>query len=168
MSYEKRTTDLSGIDDALDMLFPDDITRASAVQRAGSSLTLDDGSTAWVSSTIDAEPATPFVELRVVALGGDANGNVLKRANAMPVSVHFVHPVDPVLIAKYGIDQVRRALSMVALGEPQPQVPIEPPAEGGPAERDLIQLDASVAATYNIRTALTVAAQVRAPVTDVL
>ncbi len=78
----------------------------------------------------------------------------------------FWHGVWPDVLAALSINTVRKALLMVAMGEPQPQVPIPNPAEDGPTEQDA--LPGLSQGQLSIRAAITAATETTQPVEDVL
>lgn len=174
MSYSKLATPVPGIDVALDaVLEQNGLTGeggvASAVRpsllAAGTHVALETQNGVWVSCIVFDRPETPQVDFLTVAIAC-RDGVPWEKPNRQIVASVFWHGVWPDALASMGIGTVRRALMMIALGEPQPQVPIVPPDEDGPTERDAIPLvDAS---SRSIRTAITAALELAAPVEDVL
>lgn len=138
----------------------------AAVLAAGAAVDLDDGTPVWLSCIHHDRPETPQVDFLTVAIACTPEGVPWVKGNGQHVAVVFWHGMFPDVLAALSVDVARRALLMVALGEPQPQVPITPPAEGGPLERDALQI--SDCAARSIRSAITAANEIAAPLGDVL
>lgn len=133
---------------------------------AGQAVTLEDGRPVWLSCIVFDRPETPQVDFLTVAIACDMDGVPWAKGNGQTVSVVFWHGLWPDLLASLSIGVTRKALMMVALGEPQPQVPIIPPEIGGPTHRDAIPLNDADA--RSIRSAITAASEIAAPLEDVL
>lgn len=175
MSYAKRSTPLVDLEATLDAALEQHGLAgeggvAAAVRPAllasGGAVDLDDGRPAWVACVVYDRPETPQVDFFTLAIAFRADGTPRRKANGQVVSVAFWHGVWPDVLAGLSIGRVRRALQMVALGEPQPKVPIGKPAPGGPTERDAIEL--ADAGARSIRVAVTAARELEAPLEDVL
>lgn len=115
---------------------------------------------------MDDKPDTPQVDLLTVAIalkGGDPwtkdNGQIVARV--------FWHGLWTEELASLTLSGTRKALMMTALGEPQPQIPIPVPAEGGPTEQDAIPFGGA-AGNYSIRSAISATRDIDAPLVDVL
>jgi hypothetical protein len=152
MSYAKTDVTIPNLSSALNAVAPIDAmaSAVAALLAAGVTVTLDDGSAAWVSCVQQDNPETPFIEFSAVAIAGDASG-VRTRASGQPVHTAFMHSVSPDVVATIGVDAVRKDLMLLALGE----TPVYPENWAAMTDR-------------SIRTAILVAAQVAATPTDVL
>lgn len=168
MSYVKLTDPIAGIDAALvSTLAQNAITESVAAEllAAGASVQLETGDVVWVSCVVHDRPQTPQLDFITVAIACK-DGTPWVKANGQGVSSAWWSGLWPDRLACLGIDTVRRALSMIALGEPQPQADLPDPAEGGPTQQDALPIaDASV---HSIRTAITAATEIAAPLADVL
>lgn len=170
MSYQKLTLAVPGIAAAVraslaqDKIFDESL--ADALTAAGAVVQLETGSCVWVSCVVHDRPDTPEIDLAVLSLEVDDAGVPRKKANGNYVSHAFWSNVWPARLAELGVDTVRKALMMVALGEPQPQVPIPSPAENGPTEENAIPLTTPEA--NSIRSQITAADELAAPLADVL
>jgi len=169
MSYTKLTDPIPNIADAVAQA----ITQAHLTEpvnddllAAGQAVQLDTNDKVWVSSVAHDKPETPQVDFITVAIACRPDTTPWVKANGQLVCSVFWHGVWPQPLADMGVSLVRKALLMVALGEPQPQVPIPTPAEGGPAEQDA--LPGLAQAQLSIRAAITAATETTAPVVDVL
>lgn len=136
-----------------------------ALLAAGSAVLLETGDTVWVSCVVHDRPETPQVDFITVALACK-DGAPWAKPNGQFVAQVFWHGLWVEPLATLGIDTVRRALMMIALGEPQPQVPIPSPDPEGPTEQDAIPL--SDPTDRSIRKAITAALEIASPVADVL
>lgn len=168
MTYEKLTTPIPGIETAVASALAQ-VAISEPVQTsllaAGSSVELETGDVVWLACIVYDRPETPQIDLLTVAIACKG-GTPWAKANGQIVASVWWSGLWPDQLARLGIDTARKALSMIALGEPQPQVDIPDPAEGGPTQMDAIPLgDASV---HSIRTAITAATELAAPLTDVL
>jgi hypothetical protein len=134
---------------------------------AGAYVTLDSGQTVWCSCIVHDRPETPQIDFLVVAVEIDADGPRVKQ-NGQMVALATWRGVMPEHLDAWGVDTVRKACLMIALGEPQPQVPIPLPAEGGPTEQDVFVLPAFDSANGSIRAHISSADQLAAPLADVL
>lgn len=139
---------------------------AQALLDAGAAVELETGDQVWLSCVVDDKPDTPQIDLLTVAIaltGGDPwtkdNGQIVARV--------FWHGLWAEELASLTLSVARKALMMSALGEPQPQVPIPAPVEGGPTEQDAIPF-AGTAGNYSIRSAISATRDIDAPLTDVL
>lgn len=133
---------------------------------AGSAVQLETGAKVWLSCVVHDRPDTPQVDFVTAAIALQADGQPWLKPNGQLVCSVFWSGLWPDALAALGIDTVRRALLMVALGEPQPQVDIPTPAAGGPTQQDAIP--GIAAASHSIRTAITSANELTAPLADVL
>lgn len=159
MSYEKTTTEITDLEDAVAEALADAaVTIAPAtVAAAGSTVLLDSGETVWIACVPSDDPVTPQIEFLVVAIACD-DETPIRRSGGQLVAVVTLRGIWPDVLALHGVSTIRKACMMIALGEPQPQ------AEGA----DVIPLPAADRANGCIRTALDVANQVAAPLDDVL
>lgn len=175
MTYTKRSSLVPDIEDALTVTLAQqglagdggvaqDV--APSLLSAGVAVDLEDGAGVWVSCIVHDRPETPQVDFLTVAIALDASGAPWVKGNGQIVAVVFWHGLWPDVLAQLGMGTTRKALMMVALGEPQPQVPVVEPAGGQPTERDAIPL--ADAAARSIRTAITAAGEIAAPLEDVL
>lgn len=162
MSYEKLTSTPPGIDAALGKALERASTVTSdsraAMLQSGAAVRLDTGDVVWVASVVQDDPETVDVDLFTCAIACDDDG-VIYRPNGAPVYSHFWHGIDPPRLADIGLPTVRKACMMLALGEPQPQVGSEDVFRGH---------DAQFADQRSIRKALAAAAELAAPLDDVL
>lgn len=132
---------------------------------AGRLVELDDGIQVWVGCVLHDNPLTPQVDFATVAFALQ-DGQPWRKSNGQLVCLLFWHGVLPDTVPVLGVAPLRTALSMIALGEPQPQRAIEPPAADGPTETDLIALP--YVADRCIRTYIAAAQELAVPLTDVL
>lgn len=170
MSYTKNATDPTGISEALSRaltLNSVDTSFASDLLAAGASVTLETGDVVWVSCVVHDRPETPQIDLLTVAIAAK-NGAAWVKANGQPVASVFWKGVWPENLATLTIDTVRKALMMIALGEPQPQVAIpNPDTAPAPQTQDALPVG-DVASSWSIRTAIQAATQLDAALVDVL
>jgi hypothetical protein len=140
---------------------------ADALLDAGQAVQLETGDKVWVSCVVHDRAETPQVDFITIGIACRPDVTPWVKPNGQLVASVFWSGVWPDCLAALGIDTVRRALLMVALGEPQPQVPIpNPDPEPAPQEQDAIP---GIAATsHSIRTAITAGTELSAPVADVL
>lgn len=169
MSYTKLTDPIPGLADALagalaQCAVTDPV--ADDLLAAGTAVQLETGDKVWVSSVAHDRPETPQVDFITVGIACRPDVTPWVKPNGQLVCTVFWHGAWPQALADLGISTVRKALLMVAMGEPQPQVPIPAPAEGGPTEQDA--LPGLSQAQLSIRSAITAAAEVTQPVEDVL
>ena len=170
MSYTKNTTDPTGIADALNTaltLNSVDPSFATDILAAGSGVTLETGAVVWLSTIVHDRPETPQVDFLTVALAAQ-NGAAWIKSNGQPVASVFWKGVWPEQLASLTIDTVRKALLMLALGEPQPQVAIpNPDPPPAPQTQDALPVG-DIATSWSIRTAIQAATQIDAALVDVL
>lgn len=138
-----------------------------ALIAAGGTVTLDTGQTVWCACIFADDPATPAVELCVVAAEFVA-GALRTKPNGQPVACVSWPSMTVNHLTDWTAGVVRKAALMIALGEPQPQVPIDNPDEGGATEQDVFVLSDSAALNMSIRTWIAAADATTAPLTDVL
>jgi hypothetical protein len=170
MSYTKLETTLDATSAVADLLAQNKIDTSGVADEllaAGAAVTLDSGQTVWCSCIVHDRPETPPIDLLVAAIEF-VDGAPRTKANGQIVGTANWRQVWPAPLASWGVDTVRKACLMLALGEPQPQVPIPDPAEGGPTEQDVFQIPATDAAASSIRAAISAADQLAAPLADVL
>ena len=139
---------------------------ADELTAAGGVVQLDTGDVVWVSCVVHDRPETPQIDLMTVAVACDALGMPRYKPNGQVIAQAFWSSLWADNLASLGIDTVRRALMMVALGEPQPQVPIPVPAVDGPTEQDAVPMATPEA--HSIRSQISAADQLAAPLADVL
>lgn len=174
MTYTKRTAPVPQINECLSVTLEQhglageagvalDVT--PSLLSAGTAVDLEDGTAVWVSCIVYDRPETPQVDFLTVAIAL-RDGEPWVKPNSQVVATVFWHGVWPDALAALGLGMVRKALMMVALGEPQPRLPVLEPKEGEPTERDAIPL--ADAAARSIRTAVTAANEISAPLEDVL
>ena len=170
MSYTKNSAPFAGIAEAVTTALQQnnvDAKIADALVAAGTCVTLETGAVVWVSCVVDDKPETPQIDFLTVVIAAQGGSSWL-RANGQPVSRVFWHGIWPEALASMGIDTVRRALMMVALGEPQPQIPIPSPDPAGPTEQDVFPGVSDAAGSRGIRTAISAANDIAGPLSDVL
>ncbi|SEJ56214.1 hypothetical protein [Frateuria terrea] len=135
---------------------------------AGSAVMLDTGQTVWCSCVVHDKPETVAIDLLAVAMQL-VDGAPRQKANGQIAGVATWRGVMQEHLDAWTVSTVRKACLMLALGEPQPQVPIPssdpPPA---PQVQDVFPTPAMDAANGSIRTAIAVADQLAAPLADVL
>jgi hypothetical protein len=169
MSYVKLTdTTIPGIAEAVaNALAIERITEdvQQALVDAGSVVQLDDGSVVWLACVLHDKPSTPQIDLITCAIACKDGAPWIK-TNGQVVGVAWWSNLWAQELFDRGTDTVRKALQMIALGEPQPQVPIPIPAEGGPTEMDA--MPDSQATAHSIRTQIATANEIAAPLNDVL
>lgn len=169
MSYTKLAVPLAGVADALaQALSQNSVTEpvADDLQAAGASVQLETSTKVWVSCVVHDKPETPQIDFLTVAIAFDSAGDPWLKANGQLVCNVFWSGLWPDCLAALGIDTVRKALLMVALGESQPQVSIPTPAEGGPTQQDAIP--GIAADSCSIRPSIKAALELSAPLADVL
>lgn len=169
MSYTKLTDPIPGLADELaKALAQSNVTDpvADDLLAAGTAVQLETGDKVWVSSIAHDKPDTPQVDFITVGVACRPDVTPWVKPNGQLVCSVFWHGVWPQALADLGISTVRKALLMIALGEPQPQVPIPVPAEGGPTQQDA--LPGLSGAQLSIRSAITAATETTAPLDDVL
>lgn len=170
MSYTKLDTVPDVADGLATLLAQNNIAEdglAAQLIAAAGAVTLDTGQTVWCSCVVHDKPETPQIDLCAVALEC-VNGAPRSKPNGQLVGVTAWRGVWPAALAEMGVDTIRKACLMIALGEPQPQVPVPVPAQGGPTEQDVFPMPASDAAAASIRAAISAADQLAAPPADVL
>jgi hypothetical protein len=129
---------------------------------------LETGEKVWVSCVADDQPDTPQLDFLTVALAlNEAGDAIWLKPNGQPVGRVFWQGIWPEQLATLTIDVVRKACMMLALGEPQPQVDIPNPEEGGPTQQDALPVG-DVAGSFSVRTAIAAARELAAPLADVL
>lgn len=168
MSYVKLTDPLPDMAAALTAALAQhkiDVPVHADLLGAGAVVQLETGATAWLSCVVHDRPETPQVDFITVAIACAPDGAPWVKPNGQHVAVVFWHGVWPLTLAEVGIDTVRRALLMIALGEPQPQVPIPNPDAGGPTEQDALPM---ASGAHSIRTAIMAATEIGAAPADVL
>jgi hypothetical protein len=170
VTYQKTTLALANPEQAIALALAQfsvvDASLAQELQAAGATVLLDDGTRVWASCVVHDRPETPQIDFLTAAIACNADGTPWLKANGQMVCSVFWSAVSPDRLAELSIGVVRKALLMVVLGEPQPQVPIPVPAEGGPTEQDA--LPGVHADSHSIRTAITAANELTAPLVDVL
>lgn len=139
---------------------------AADLLAAGSIVVLETGDHVWASCVVHDRPTTPDIDFIAVAIALQPDLSPWIKPNGQTVMVAWWHGFWPSALADLGIDTARRAMLMVTLGEPQPQVDIPTPAEGGPTQMDALPIGSPAA--YCIRSAITAAREISAPVADVL
>lgn len=168
MSYVKVTTPVPGVASALAAVLSNFGVAEpveSLLQQAGTRVRLETGDEVWVSSIVFDKPDTLQVDLITVAIALK-DGAPWQKPNGQHVATVFWHGLFPDALAALTVSTARRALMMIALGEPQPQIAYEPPAENGPATHDAIEIpDASA---RSIRNAILAARQTEDDLADVL
>lgn len=138
---------------------------APPLEAAGALVRLETGVDVWVSCVVYDRPETPQVDFLTAAIAY-RSGMPWKKPNGQYVASVFWHGLWPDVLAALSIGTTRKALMMVALGEPQAQVAVVNPPAGSPTTRDAIPF--SDAAARSIRTAITAANEIAAPTADVL
>jgi hypothetical protein len=141
---------------------------ADQLLAAGSVVQLETGDKIWVSCVVHDRPETPQIDFitAVIACQPTTLTPWIK-ANGQLVCSVFWSGVWPDCLATLGIDTVRKALQMVALGEPQPQVAIPNP-DPAPAPQTQDAIPGIPADSHSIRLAIIAANQLTAPLTNVL
>lgn len=173
MSYEKLTDPtLADIDEAVAAALAQNKVRyadlAADLVAAGAVVQLGTGQIVWCSCVAHDLPETPEIDFLVVAIE-IIDGAARVKPNGQQVSVVTWRSVRPEHLDSWGIDTIRKACLMVALGEPQPQVPIDVPAEGGATTMDVFGFhDDMDRANGCILSVSAAADQLAAPLTDVL
>lgn len=169
MSYSKLADTIPALADAMALALTQtavDPAVADGLLAAGSVVELETGDKVWVSCIAHDKPDTPQVDFITVGIACRPDVTPWAKPNGQLVCSVFWHGVWPQALADLGISTVRKALLMVAMGEPQPQVPIPTPAEGGPTQQDALQGLSGV--PLSIRSAITAATETTAPLDDVL
>lgn len=169
MTYAKLPDPIPGIADALAAtLSQHRITEpvADALLAAGAAVQLETGEKVWVSCVVNDRPETPQIDFITVAIACKPDVTPWQKPNGQHVASVWWHGLWSANLASLGIDTVRRALMMIALGEPQPQVDVPNPASGGPTQQDA--LPTSSQDVHSIRTAIASATEICQPVSDVL
>lgn len=136
-----------------------------ALVDAGAVVQLEDGRVVWLSCIVHDKASTPQIDMLTCAIACEG-GTPWYKANGHAVSVVWWSSLWAKELTDRGIDTVRLALMRIALGEPQPQIPIPIPDEGGATEMDAMR-DAEAVA-HCIRTQITAATEIAAPLNDVL
>jgi len=171
MSYTKLTDPIPGIADAVTQALAQngvDIAGiADDLLSAGTAVQLETGDKVWVSCIVHDRPETPQIDFLTVAIACRPDVTPWLKSNGQLVCSVFWSGLWPNNLAALGIDTVRKALQMVALGEPQPQVPIPNP-DPPPAPQAQDAIPGIVEASHSIRTAITTATELTAPLADVL
>lgn len=171
MSYTKSSTTVTGLTQAIATALAqnsvsidglgDELTAAAGI------VTLDTGDLVAVSCVVHDRPETPQIDLMTVAIACDAQGAPRYKSNGQVIAQAFWSSVWPDNLASLGIDTVRKALMMVALGEPQPQVAIpNPDPLPAPQTQDAVPMATPEA--HSIRSQISAADQLAAPLADVL
>ena len=170
MTYQKFNLEVPNIGSAVgDALAQNSVViegLADELEAAGAVVQLDTGDRVWVSCVVHDRPETIEIDLMTVALALDADGTPRRKSNGQLVAHAFWHKMMTAPLVERGIDTVRKALMMVALGEPQPQVPIQVPAVDGPTEQDAVPMATPEA--HSIRSQISAADELSAPLADVL
>jgi hypothetical protein len=170
MSYTKQTDPIPGIADALAQALKQSAITDPVVDdllAAGSAVQLETGDKVWVSSVIHDKPETLQVDVITVAIACRPDVTPWYKPNGQVVCTVFWHGVWAQELANLTTNTVRKALMMVALGEPQPQVPIPNP-DPLPAPQEQDALPGLSQAQLSIRQAITAATEITQPVEDVL
>lgn len=172
MSYEKRDTLVPDLAAAVTSALEQNGVRieglADELAAAGAVVQLDgNGPLVWVSCVVHDRPETPQIDLLTVAFACAPDGSPRVKPNGQLVAQVFWSSVWPDVLASLGIDTVRKALMMVALGEPQPQVPIPNP-EPAPAPQTQDAVPMATPESHSIRSQITTADELAAPLADVL
>lgn len=171
MSYTKSTTTITGLADAIaETLAQNSVSidgLADELAAAAGAVTLETGDLVAVSCVVHDRPETPQIDLMTVALACDAQGVPRTKGNGQLVAQAFWSSIWPDRLAALGVDTVRKALMMVALGEPQPQVPIDNP-DPPPAPQTQDALPMATADSHSIRGQITAANELATSLADVL
>ena len=136
MSYATSTASFSGIAAVLiNQVSPyaKDLTSESIAKLESLGQLLDippsaalvDGSTtftAWASSVMQDNPATPGAEFFTVIVAVQ-NGAPWLKPNGMPVCTYYWHTVPDAILASTLPDDIRAGLLLFAMGEPQKSTP---------------------------------------------
>lgn len=133
---------------------------------AGAMVQLETGDKIWISCVVHDRPETPQIDFITVAIACRPDVTPWQKPNGQHVASVWWHGLWSDNLAGLGIDTVRRALMMIALGEPQPEVPIPNPAPEGPTEQDALPIGSQE--VHSIRTAIASATEICSPVADVL
>lgn len=139
MTYQKIDLSLAGVEQAVsDALSQNKVRYALAAEltAAGAVVQLGTGQSVWCSCIAHDLPETPEIDFLTVAFEV-ASGSPRYKPNGQLVCVANWRSVRPEHLDAWGIDTIRKACLMIALGEPQPQVPIDVPAVGGPTTMDV-------------------------------
>lgn len=144
-----------------------DASEAAALVAAAATVQLDSGQTVLCSCIPADRPDTPEFDLLTVAVEL-VDGAYRQRANGNPVCVAWWTSVAPDSLAGITMDTARKACLMIALGEPQPHIPVPNPDENGPTEQDVFQLTHHEALCRSIRTVIAAADQAASALADVL
>lgn len=140
---------------------------ADDLTAAGATVLLANGRSVWCSCIVHDRPETPSIDFIVVAFEV-ADGALRVKPNGQNVSVCTWRAVLPELLDAWTVPVIRKACLMIALGEPQPQVPIPVPAEGGPTAQDVFVLPDADKANGCILPMMSAADQLAAPLSNVL
>lgn len=170
MSYQKSATVVdaaAAVAAALAQNNVDPPALADELTASGGVVLLDDGNIVWVSCVVHDRPETPQIDFLTCALACDAEGVPRTKPNGQQVAQVFWSSIWAERLAALGIDIVRKALMMMALGEPQPQVPIDNP-DPEPAPQTQDALPVTTAEAHSIRNEIAAADQLAAPLADVL
>lgn len=168
MSYVKISTPVPGLSAALAAVLSNFAVTdpvAPTLTSAGTRVRLETEDEVWVSCVLYDRAETLQVDLVTVAIALK-NGVPWQKANGQHVAVVFWHGLFPDALAALTVSTARKALMMIALGEPQPQVPYSTPAEGGPATHDAIELGDT--SDRSIRSAILAAQQMEDDLEDVM
>lgn len=170
MSYVKSGITVTGLAEAIAAALAQNSATidglADELLAAAGVVTLDSGDVVAVSCVVHDRPETPQIDLMTVAVACDALGVPRYKSNGQVVAQAFWSSVWPDNLASLGVSTVRKALMMVALGEPQPQVAIPNPSPDGPTEQDAVPLATPEA--HSIRSQISAADQLAEPLADVL
>ena len=171
MSYTKLIDAIPGIADAVAQAMAQNSVDIAGIAddllAAGAAVQPETGDKVWVSCIVHDRPETPQVDLLTVAIACRPDVTPWFKLNGQLVCSVFWSSLWPDNLAALGIDTIRRALQMVALGEPQPQVPIPNP-DPAPAPQTQDAIPGIAEASHSIRTAITAATELTAPLADVL
>ena len=169
MSYTKPSLAVDAASAVADALAQNSVTisgLADELTAAGGVVQLDTGDVIWVSCVVHDRPETPQIDLMTVAIACDAQGVPRYKTNGQVVAQAFWSSLRADNLSSLGVSTVRKALMMVALGEPQPQVPIPNPDPDGPQEQDAVPMATPEA--HSIRSQISAADELTAPLADVL
>lgn len=171
MSYTKLTDPIPGLADAVAQALAQCGVSidgmADALLAAGSAVQLETGDKIWVSCIVHDRADTPQIDFLTLAIACRPDVTPWLKSNGQLVCSVFWSGLWPDNLAALGIDTARKALLMVALGEPQPQVPIPNP-DPEPAPQAQNAIPGIAADSHSIRTAIIAATELTAPLADVL
>jgi hypothetical protein len=130
---------------------------------AAGSVTLETGDTVCVSCIVHDRIETPQVDFITVAIACKAGVPWIKPNGQVVASVYW-HGIWPDMLSSIGIGVVRKALQMVVLSEPQPQIAIPNPVAGGPTTQNVFP----GLLVQHIRMQIEAATQIAMPLVSVL